>query len=301
MKRCPTCNRTFNDPSLSFCIEDGTPLVKAFLSEPDPEATIVVPSSSTTQIHADAAGATGEGRNAPGDGQAAAYQPPGQSAPPPNAKKRRVWLWAVGIAALLLVAAAGIGIAAVIVIPKMMQAAVNSANGNGNTERNLNGNRSTNENSNANTNSFVINENENKNTNANSNANADLEAQPPTDAVEVLSDLTDIEKEWTEANFSADKTALARILADDYVATLPDGAIQGKADYLRDIKPDKTVTEWEFKDLKLALKGDRATLKGRMRERHEGKDEDSVLQFTDKFVWRDERWQAVASEVSLVK
>jgi hypothetical protein len=27
MKRCPTCNRTFDDPALGFCTADGTPLV----------------------------------------------------------------------------------------------------------------------------------------------------------------------------------------------------------------------------------------------------------------------------------
>jgi hypothetical protein len=27
MKRCPTCNRTFDDPALAFCTADGTPLV----------------------------------------------------------------------------------------------------------------------------------------------------------------------------------------------------------------------------------------------------------------------------------
>ncbi len=27
MKYCPTCKRTFTDPTLGFCIEDGTPLV----------------------------------------------------------------------------------------------------------------------------------------------------------------------------------------------------------------------------------------------------------------------------------
>ena len=123
----------------------------------------------------------------------------------------------------------------------------------------------------------------------------------PTDADEVVSDLTDLEKEWTEANLSADKKKLVRILADDYVGTQPDGSIQGKADYIRDIKPDKSIKDWELQDLKLTLKGDRATLKGRMRLVREADDEELFLQFTDKFVWRDERWQAVASEVSQVK
>src|SRR5215510_177802 len=29
MKRCPTCNREFTDPTLSFCIDDGTTLLRA--------------------------------------------------------------------------------------------------------------------------------------------------------------------------------------------------------------------------------------------------------------------------------
>ena len=43
MKSCPTCNRTYTDASLNFCLEDGTPLT---LSAPpaspgfDPNATI---------------------------------------------------------------------------------------------------------------------------------------------------------------------------------------------------------------------------------------------------------------------
>jgi hypothetical protein len=37
MKRCPTCNRSYADDTLSFCLEDGGPL--AF--ERDPEATVL--------------------------------------------------------------------------------------------------------------------------------------------------------------------------------------------------------------------------------------------------------------------
>jgi len=38
MKRCPSCNRTFTDVSLNFCLEDGTPLVAD--TGIDPGATI---------------------------------------------------------------------------------------------------------------------------------------------------------------------------------------------------------------------------------------------------------------------
>jgi hypothetical protein len=40
MKSCPTCNRTYTDASLNFCLEDGTPLVNTPAPGLDPNATI---------------------------------------------------------------------------------------------------------------------------------------------------------------------------------------------------------------------------------------------------------------------
>jgi hypothetical protein len=48
MKRCPTCNRTYTDPSLNFCLEDGTPLAVDGPSAPDPNATIRFPAARDT-------------------------------------------------------------------------------------------------------------------------------------------------------------------------------------------------------------------------------------------------------------
>jgi hypothetical protein len=42
MKRCPVCNRTFDDPYLSFCPNDGTPLVRM---SPDEAHTVLMSSS----------------------------------------------------------------------------------------------------------------------------------------------------------------------------------------------------------------------------------------------------------------
>ena len=39
MKRCPTCNRSYADDTLSFCLQDGAQLVR----EHDPEATLIAP------------------------------------------------------------------------------------------------------------------------------------------------------------------------------------------------------------------------------------------------------------------
>src|SRR5215212_9887192 len=47
MKRCPTCNRTYTDTSLNFCLEDGTPLA-ADAPPIDPNATIRYPPARDT-------------------------------------------------------------------------------------------------------------------------------------------------------------------------------------------------------------------------------------------------------------
>jgi hypothetical protein len=48
--------------------------------------------------------------------------------------------------------------------------------------------------------------------------------------------------------------------------------------------------------LKVDLSGDRATLTGRITVYGGGQQE--TYNFTDKFVWRNGRWQATASEMS---
>jgi hypothetical protein len=45
MKRCPSCNRTYDD-SQAFCSTDATPLVSEAASSSDPEATIAAPPAS---------------------------------------------------------------------------------------------------------------------------------------------------------------------------------------------------------------------------------------------------------------
>ena len=89
----------------------------------------------------------------------------------------------------------------------------------------------------------------------------------------------------------------------DYVGT-SDGRPQGKAQYLKTITRDTVIQKWNFEDLKVNLKGDRATLTGTLRldvKDEQGQIQSPVYRFTDKFVWRDGRWQATGSEVERVK
>src|SRR5829696_5646389 len=48
MKRCPTCNRTYTDASLNFCLEDGTPLTADGATTPDLNATLRYPPARDT-------------------------------------------------------------------------------------------------------------------------------------------------------------------------------------------------------------------------------------------------------------
>lgn len=285
MKRCPTCNRTFTDAHLSFCIDDGTPLQVA--PETVDEITVVNPSAGRS--------ANEDPQTkpyAPRDWTTPAYLPPGSPLPGEPARKKRVWPWVVGIFGILVIAFIGLGVAAIVYFPKILtnQPATNNRNARlSNSNTNVvpeNGNTNTTApNSNAN----VGNENANRNSDEN---------QPPADHADVLSSLTDLEHDWTVANINADKKALDRILADDYVATTPNGQTIGKAEYLTTIQRDTTTDDWKFEDLKLDLKGPRATLSGAVKFR--AGDRETVFNFVDKFVWREGRWQATGSELTQV-
>ena len=255
MKRCSTCNRTYTDPNLSFCIEDGTPLTTV---DADDDATVVMPRGNENDLNA------------------RAYQPP-RAYVPPGTKRRRAWPWVVGILGAFILGIVVIAIAGAFLAPRIIRRAQQGVNNTTEPER-----------SNRNTNSNTA--------EANSNSTEHVDTPPPTDHDQVLAQLTDLENEWTVANVNADKNKLDRILADDYAGQGAAGELQSKADYLRNISRDTSIEKWEFADLKLRLTGDRATLTGKVTLF--GRDRKQVLDFVDKFVWRDGRWQATGSAVN---
>lgn len=262
MKRCSTCNRTYTDPNLSFCIDDGTPLTTVASED---ENTVVSPHSNEARVD---------------DDWNAAYRPPGSYVPPgTEVKRRRAWPWVVGIVGAFILGIVAISIAAVILAPRMKQQ---------NTQPRVEvETRNTNQSENANA---------AESANTNSNTNVDVDSPPPTDHTQVLAQLTEIENEWTVANLNADKGQLDRILADDYVGQGREGGLETKAEYIRTIRRNTGVDKWVFSDLNLLLAGDRATLSGKITYVTPG--DEVKLDFKDKFVWRDARWQATGSEVT---
>jgi ketosteroid isomerase-like protein len=298
VKRCPTCNKTFTEEHLSFCLDDGTPLVTA--DSIDDEATVIGRARDDSPTGSSGVSGAAETR----DAAPKPYQPPGSYVPPGHtgqAGKRRAWPWVLGCAVILLVAFATLVITARILFPGLRDQLANTNNNNSNANLNQQNN------SNSNLNSFNSNSNLNSNSNSTDwNANMSTEEDttpPPTNESEVLADLTDLEHEWTVANINADKKKLDRILADDYVG-ITDGKAQGKAEYLKTIKRDTAIQKWDFEDLKVNLRSDRATLTGIIRldvKDEQGQVQSPAFRFTDKFVWRDGRWQATGSQVEPIK
>jgi hypothetical protein len=254
------------------------------------------------------------------DWKPAPYEPPGSYIPPGGQTKRRALPWVVGIGLLMLVGIVGLTMLATVFLPRLKRnekpsinnGRVATANSNANPEATNdsaqpNSNVSAaNANVNANANAVSSPENANTNDNANSNRNANTNSNSngagtsaaPFDKDQVLAQLTELEHEWTVANLNADKKALARILADDYVGSSPAG-MQGKVDYINSVQRDTTIERWDFQDLKVTLHGDRATLAGKLKLVVQG--QERIFRFVDKFVWRDGRWQATGSEVNLVQ
>lgn len=167
MKRCPTCDRTYTDPSLNFCLEDGTPLTA---DEPafDPNATIRYPSARDTteppptEIYRPEPAVTAPTRPttpAPPPPTPPPAPPPQQwtpgptAAPPPRKKSNAIWWILGGLITLLIV-----GVGLVVLVIALASLSTNTNNSNANVR---------NENRNAN-----VTANANANTNANANANA---------------------------------------------------------------------------------------------------------------------------------
>jgi hypothetical protein len=170
MKLCPSCNRTYTDASLNFCLEDGTPLVSEPAPGGDPNATVRYTIRDTnppkTEIYPSfpPASTPSPPASQPSRPPAFASQAP-QWAPSPSSipgvvprkKSGTIW-WVVGGAVIIGVIAIGV-VVMLIVLASMSS---NTNNGNNTT-----------------TNSRVVNRNTNANLNTNgASINSDVNLPP---------------------------------------------------------------------------------------------------------------------------
>jgi hypothetical protein len=147
MKRCPSCNRTYADVSLNYCLEDGTPLLGDSPHPVDPNVTVRYPPSRQTDepppteiYRQDKALINQVPEMAQPRPQAQQWSRPSQVHPPK--KSNAVW-WILG--GVAVVGIVGIGLVIMIIA---LASLGTDANVNTNT-RNVNGNSNLSTNSNS--------------------------------------------------------------------------------------------------------------------------------------------------------
>ena len=111
--------------------------------------------------------------------------------------------------------------------------------------------------------------------------------------------IVQMEKDWTEAGIKKDVATLDRILADDWMAIDFEGKTMTKAAALADMKSGaSTNSSVELGEMKVRVYGDTAIVHGSDTEKstYKGKDSSGHYVWTDVFVKRNGRWQAVSSQ-----
>jgi hypothetical protein len=127
MKRCPTCHRTFTDETLSFCLDDGTPLLDQSGSGPQSYGSNINIKPPQTLGNAPAPTVAYRPNTMPVNQPSPAWQP-GPSQPPPP-RKRKVWPWLLGIVGLLSV----LGVGFIVLVVALANMDTNSNNSRSNT------------------------------------------------------------------------------------------------------------------------------------------------------------------------
>jgi ketosteroid isomerase-like protein len=111
-----------------------------------------------------------------------------------------------------------------------------------------------------------------------------------------------MEHDWTDAYQHKDRAALARILADDWRGQYPWG-VRTKTQSLDEMmNGDTTIQAITFGPMQVRLYGETAVVMGSDEEKSavNGKSTTGHYTWTDVWVRRDGRWQAVASQMTIV-
>ena len=120
--------------------------------------------------------------------------------------------------------------------------------------------------------------------------------------VEIISD---IEQQLAKAWVDRDRATIDAILAPEWSVTDAAGRVLTKQQVMQESfdSADRRVEAMAIDDVKVRTFGDTAVATGRTRATgsYRGSSSSVVLRFTDVFVRRDGRWQAVASHGSTVE
>jgi ketosteroid isomerase-like protein len=112
-----------------------------------------------------------------------------------------------------------------------------------------------------------------------------------------------MERDWTEAGLKKDAKTMDRIVADDWTATDFLGKTVTKSQAIAEMKSGESVSQSvTLGEMKVRVFGNTAIVTGSDTEKstYKGKDSSGKYVWTDVFVNRNGKWQAVASQSTKV-
>ncbi|MBA3766768.1 MAG: nuclear transport factor 2 family protein [Acidobacteria bacterium] len=301
MKRCPSCQRTYED-SQAFCMNDGTPLVPD-AAPPSLDKTMMSGAMSAPPMLPQQSFSQGTPQGEWGTPSLPTNptwsQQPGSATTPSAPKKSKLPLILGGIAVLLLGLVGIGGGAAYFLLRKSSDENSNRKSGLG-----FNINKNDKEsNANSSSSSSTSSSNTSEDSHSNMNMSGSSSSDVPTDKAVVLKQLYDLEYAWCAADLKGDKTAMDKILAPEFVVTNNDGTKQTKQQYMSAMKVDQYFRTCSYTDFSLGQSANYAVIIGYNTVK--GRDANGAFtekyKFTDTFVWRDGRWQATDSKSQLLK
>ena len=117
-------------------------------------------------------------------------------------------------------------------------------------------------------------------------------------------ELAELQQLLAKAWVDGDRETIERIIAPDWISTGPDGRMTDRAGVLAEVFETRLhkVHRVEIDQVNVRVFGDAAVVTGRTHGVGEvqGSAYDVFIRFTDTFVQRAGRWQAIASHASLL-
>jgi ketosteroid isomerase-like protein len=113
-----------------------------------------------------------------------------------------------------------------------------------------------------------------------------------------------LDNEWNEAYPRRDVSALDRIIADDWVCIDGAGLVISKRQLLDRVESSTAFLDpYKFDQITLRMFGDTAIVTGRLSGTRRDNDGTFYLEqrYTRVYVKRNDRWQSVATQVTVVK
>ena len=120
----------------------------------------------------------------------------------------------------------------------------------------------------------------------------------------VIETLRAIEERLAVAWVEGDRVFIEQTLADDWSVTDLTGQVLTKAEVLKEVfgSGSRQIVSMQIEDINVRPFGDWAIVTGRTNAagEYQGEVAKVTLRFTDVFAYRNERWQIVASQATLL-